>query len=186
MTRIITTVISFLVLTACTAPATLLDMSSVSSELRLRSSVSSVMMRDVSLPAYAAAEEIAREISPGLIETDTGILWADDPERAVTLAMTRHLDEILNASVGPDPWPFIGLPDVAVEVRVAEMLASANGSFKFSGQYYVGGDGIEYPNSSIAFSYAIPLADGEVASIALAQSQAILALSEDIARKFAR
>ena len=121
--------IALAALAACAGPANRLDMSPVQSDLSLRAQVGTIMLRDVSLPTYAAADEIAREIAPGIIGTDAEILWADEPERAVTLAMTRHLDEILNATVGPDPWPFVGLPDVAVEVRVAQMLAGADGVF---------------------------------------------------------
>lgn len=173
-------------LIACSGPINRLDMSPVSSELQIRSAVSSVMLRDVSLPTYAAAEEIAQEVAPGIIESSADILWADDPARAVTLAMTRHLDGILSATVGPDPWPFVGLPDVAVEVQVSEMVARADGTFHFSGQYYLGGDGIDYPNSSRRFDYSIPLSGEGIDAVALAQGQAILALSEDIARKLGR
>ncbi len=173
-------------LVACSSPSNRLDMSPVTTELRLRANVGTVMLRDVSLPTYAAAEEIAQEVAPGIIGTNADILWADDPARAVTLAMTRHLDTILNATVGPDPWPFIGLPDVVIETRVAQMLAGADGTFRFTGQYYLGGDGIDYPNSSTAFDYAIPLQGEGAGAVAVAQGQAILALSEDIARKLSR
>jgi len=173
-------------LAACSGPSNRLDMSPVQSDLQIRAVVSSAMLRTVSLPTYAAAEEIAIEVAPGIIGTDADILWADDPERAVTLAMTRHLDQILNATVGPDPWPFVGLPDVAVEVRVAQMLAGADGVFRFSGQYYIGGDGIDFPNRSISFDIDRPLVGEGTPAVAQAQVEAILELSEDIARKLGR
>lgn len=173
-------------LTACAGPANRLDMSPVRSDLSLRAQVGTIMLRDVSLPTYAAADEIAREIAPGIIGTDAEILWADEPERAVTLAMTRHLDAILNATVGPDPWPFVGLPDVAVEVRVAQMLAGADGVFRFAGQYYIGGDGIDFPNRSLSFDITRPLVGEGAGAVAMAQAEAILELSESIARKLAR
>lgn len=173
-------------LAACSSPSNRLDMSPVASNLELRALVGSAMLRTVSLPTYAAAEEIAVEIAPGIIGTDADILWADDPERAVTLAMTRHLDGILNATVGPDPWPFAGLPDVSIDVRVAQMLAGADGVFRLSGQYYVGGDGIDFRNSSHRFDFAVNLEGEGTPALALAQARAILLLSEDIARKLGR
>ena len=186
MLRPLIALLSLVFVTACSGPSNRLDMSPVSSNLQLRALVGSAMLRTVSLPTYAAAEEIAVEIAPGIIGTDADILWADDPERAVTLAMTRHLDGILNATVGPDPWPFAGLPDVSVDVRVSQMLAGADGVFRLSGQYYVGGDGIDFRNSSHRFDFAINI-DGEgTPAIAMAQARAILALSEDIARKLGR
>lgn len=173
-------------LIACSGPANRLDMSPVASTLQLRATVGSAMLRTVSLPSYAAAEEIAIEVAPGIIGTDADILWADDPARAVTLAMTRHLDGILSATVGPDPWPFAGLPDVSVDVRVAQMLAGVDGMFRLTGQYYVGGDGIDFRNSSHGFEFSVPLEGKGTSAVALAQARAILQLSEDIARKLGR
>ena len=126
---------------ACTtAPANRLEFSSIASELRLRATVSSVVLRTVSLPTYAAVEDVAVETSPGVIGTSAGVLWADDPERAVTLAMTQQLDEILSATVGPETWTFSGLADVSVDVRITRILAETDGLFHLSGQYFVGGD----------------------------------------------
>jgi len=173
-------------LVACSGPTNRLDMSPVVSTLELRSLVSSAMVRTVSLPTYAAAEEIAREIAPGVISSDADILWADDPERAVTLAITRHMDDILNATIGPDPWPFVGLPDVSIDIRVERMLAGADGVFRLMGQYFLGGDGIDFPNRSESFAFAIPLTGEGTSAVAEAQARAILALSEDIARRIAR
>lgn len=181
-----TFVAALVALTACAGPSNRLDLAPVQSGLSLQAQVGSMMLRTVSLPTYAAAEEIAREVAPGIIGTQDDILWADDPERAVTLAMTRHLDGILNATVGPDPWPFVGLPDVTVEVRVAQMLAGADNVFRLTGQYYIGGDGIDFPNRSFAFNISRPLVGEGAGTVALAQAEAILELSEDIARRLAR
>ena len=35
----------------------------------------------------------------------------DERPRAVTLFLTQSLSDILNTTVGPEPWPFVGLPD---------------------------------------------------------------------------
>ncbi|WP_438956345.1 PqiC family protein [Cognatiyoonia sp.] len=179
--------LSIATLTACsTTPTNRLDFSPVTSELKLHALVRSAMVRTVSLPTYAAAEEIAIELAPGIIGTSADILWADDPERAVTLAMTQQLDAILSATVGPDPWPFAGLPDVAIDVRVAQMLAGSDGLFHLSGQYFIGGDGIDFPNGSFGFDIRKPLNSGEVRDIARAQALALLELSEGIAKRLAR
>lgn len=178
--------IAIAALAACSGPSNRLDMSPVRSDLQVRALVGSVMVRTVSLPTYAAAEEIAIEVAPGIIGTDADVLWADDPERAVTLAMTRHLDQILSATVAPDPWPFAGLPDVAVEVSVAQMLAGVDGVFRLSGQYYIGGDGIDFPNRSTSFDITRPLVGEGTAAVAQAQAEAILELSEAIARRLGR
>ena len=122
----------------------------------------------------------------GLISSNEDVLWADDPQRAVTLALTSGLSNILNTDVGPEPWPFVGLPDVSIDVRVARMLAGADGAFHLSGQFYVGGDGIDFRNSADSFDISVPMADQSLTSIATAQAAALSLLSEQIARKLGR
>ena len=174
-------------LAACSsAPALRLDMSQPQSTLKLRAAVSSAIIRTVSLPTYAAAEELAYETPDGLITTADTVLWADDPARAITLTLARHMDGILSADVGPEPWPFVGLPDVAIDVRITRMVAGADGIFDLEGQYYLGGDGIDYPNRTKAFAINKALPVAGPAGIASAQASAILTLSEDIARHLAR
>jgi uncharacterized lipoprotein YmbA len=121
-----------------------------------------------------------------LISSNEDVLWADDPQRAVTLALTSGLSNILNTDVGPEPWPFVGLPDVSIDVRVARMLAGADGAFHLSGQFYVGGDGIDFRNSADSFDISVPMADQSLTSIATAQAAALSLLSEQIARKLGR
>lgn len=173
-------------LAACSGATTRLDMSPVESKLNLRANIDTAMVRTVSLPSYAAAEELSIETPEGLIASDAEILWADDPARAVTLTLTRNLNDILSAKIGPDPWPFVGLPDVAIDVRVSRMITGADGMFALQGQYFIGGDGIDYPNSATSFDVKAPVTAPTPAGIADAQARAILMLSEQIARKIAR
>lgn len=171
---------------ACSGPTSRLDMAPVSSQLNLRAAVGSAMVRTVSLPTYAAAEELAFETPDGLISNNADVLWADDPSRAVTLALTRNIGEITSAKIGPDPWPFAGLPDVSIDVRVTRMVAGADGIFDLEGQYFVGGDGIDYTNSTNAFAVSTPIVGEGPAAIAQAQALSLMTLSEQIARKIAR
>lgn len=179
-------VLTGIVLAACAPPADRLALIPAPSDLELRPLVSSAMVRTVSLPSYAAAEEIPTETANGLIASNEDVLWADDPERAVTLIVTQTLADILNTDIGPDPWPFIGLPDVAIDIRVARMLAGADGMFRLAGQYYVGGDGIDFPNSTLSFDISKPMPDLSLPSIAAAQAAALLTLSEQIAQSLGR
>lgn len=173
-------------LAACSSPINRVDLLPLQSQLQLRASVSSAIVRTVSLPSYAAAEEVSIQSPEGLITSDGEILWADDPERAATLAITRHLNTILSAAVGPEPWPFAGIPDVTVEVRVSDMLARNDGLFVLRGQYFIGGDGIDYRTVVRSFAYSVPLANAGIGGVAAAQSQALLNLSEDIAKDLGR
>lgn len=171
---------------ACSGSTARLDMSPVKTDMKLRAAVGSAMVRTVSLPTYAAAEELATETVDGLIASNADVLWADDPSRAVTLTLTRNIGDIVNAKVGPDPWPFAGLPDVSIDVRVTRMIAGADGVFDLEGQYFVGGDGIDYPNTTNAFAISTTVTSQEPAAIALAQAQALMTLSEQISAKIAR
>lgn len=173
-------------LAACSGPTNRVDLVPLDSDLRRTALVSSVMVRTVSLPTYAAAEEIATQSPEGVIVTTGDILWADLPDRAATLTITRHLNTILSAVVGPDPWPFVDLPDAVVEVRVEQMIAGGDGQFRLRGQYFVGGDAARFRNTVKRFDYTSPLADTGFGTVAAAQSQVLLALSEDIARTLSR
>ena len=176
----------FAFLAACAPPLDRLPLTAQPSQLELRPLVSSAMVRTVILPTYAAAEEVAFESPNGLITSNDDVLWADAPQRAVTLVITQTLADILNTEIGPDPWPFLGLPDIAIDIRVSRMLAGTDGVFRLSGQYYVGGDGISFPNSTQAFNITKPMPDQALQSIAAAQSEALLTLSEQIARSLSR
>ena len=172
---------------ACGSTVTRLNMPSVEPTQSLRASVGSVMIRTVSLPTYAATEEISLETEPGIITSDGDLLSADDPARGVTLALTKGVGDILDVNVGPDPWPFAGLPDVAVDVRVSEMLGSAvTGQFRLAGQYYVGGDGIDYPDQTRSFAFTVPMATPDIPGAIAAQGVAVAQLAQDIASRLGR
>ena len=178
--------IACLGLGACSSPTNRVDLQPLQSELRRTAIVPSVMVRTVSLPTYAAAEEIAIQNPDGVIVTSGDVLWADLPDRAATLTITGHLNTILSAVVGPDPWPFVDLPGAIVEVRVTEMIAGNDGLFRLRGQYFIGGDASTFRKTVVQFNHTAPLSDGSVSSVATAQSHVLLALSEEIARSLSR
>jgi len=141
-----------------------------------------VEVRDVSLPSYAAAEEIQIQRADGALVSSADVLWADDPSREVSLALSRNLAALTNARVANEPWPFDGFPDARVEVRIEDMIAIETGVFRLSGQYFVAptsgrGDQSDY------FAIAVPYdpAAGVVA-IGAARAQALLQLSQTIAQ----
>lgn len=93
-------------------------------------------LRDVSLPAYAAADEIAVQRADGTLSTQ-GTLWADSPPRAVALEVSRALAQVTGARVASDPWPFEALPDASLDLRFERFVAEEGGAFRASGQYFV-------------------------------------------------
>lgn len=178
--------LALILLAACGGPKTQYLVHSDTSELRLRSSVASVMVNTISLPGYAAADDISVQVEGGAVKTQKGALWADRPERTTTLAVARNLGAILGAKAAPEPWPLDGLPDATVDVRVEEMLAGTDGQFHLSGLYFVLIDTGAARSRAGHFDLAVPLAGSSLTDVADAQARAVMALSEDIARKLGR
>ena len=123
-----------------------------------------VEIREVTLPTYADSEEIFIENSSGFISSDPSLLWADEPRRA------------------PEPWPFEAIPDARVEVRVDEMVAGADGLFRFSGQYFIGSPTERVIERSGVFALTSPY-EPELGIPSIANARA--AVLRDLARLIA-
>ncbi len=141
----------------------------------------SIEVVEVTLPTYAATEDIFLRQPDGAIEA-LGPLWADLPARAMTLQLARDLGAITGATVAPEPWPFRGFSDARIDVRFEEMVATTAGQFRIAGQYFVAPE-TEGDERSGRFSIAQPLPqDPTAAQIAAARGAATLQLAEQIAR----
>ncbi|XDA98155.1 ABC-type transport auxiliary lipoprotein family protein [Sulfitobacter sp. LCG007] len=145
-------------------------------------SYGSVELRKVSLPAYAAADEITRQQPDGTLVSDSKLLWADNPERAVSLELSRNLTRMTGRRIASEPWPFDSFPDARLEVRFESLLAGADGMFRSAGQFFVAPDGGGRERSGL-FDLAVPFDPaGGPQAIARARGQIILDLAEYIAR----
>ena len=154
----------------------------VASAETVRIAYDTVALRDVSLPRYATSDEIVVGGETGALESTEGVLWADDPVRAVTLGLTRALHEITGARVASEPWPFLEEAQVPVDVRTEEFLPSAAGIFEARGLYYVAP--VERLGAAHAHSFDIALPfdpESGVAGMAAARSQVLAALARQIA-----
>ncbi|SHF22454.1 hypothetical protein SAMN05444273_104359 [Litoreibacter ascidiaceicola] len=169
-------------LAACGATPDLYPVTPPQVEQKQRIAFRAVEVRDVSLPAYAGANEIAIEDLDGKLVTDSAILWADSPERAVALELTRNLARLTGARVASEPWPFEAFPDARLEVRFESLIAGANGQFRASGQFFVGVPDGGRERSGL-FDLAVPFDPlGGPQAIAAARGQVILDLAVYIAR----
>lgn len=169
-------------LAACTSvPEQRLTVPRAPVETKQRIAFASVALREVSLPVYAAGEDIYLSDALGVLRTQPGLFWADDPARAITLELSRHLAQITGARVASEPWPFGGFPEAQVEVRVEEMLAQEGGIFRLAGQYFVSSETGRARAQLFDLSVPVPVEAGATA-IAAARGQAVQDLALAIAR----
>lgn len=139
-------------------------------------------LKEVSLPDYAASDEIAWQDADGSVRSSTKILWADKPQRAFTITLAREISEISGASVVPEPWPFPSPPKHRLDVRVEQALAANDGYFHLKGRYFVSAEGAGAgSHHTRVFDIAVPVDRDEPNSVAGAASVAITMLAEQIA-----
>lgn len=137
------------------------------------------------LPAYAADTEISVLGEDGVLRPTRSGFWADEPERALTELLAAGLDEALNSSVAAEPWPFETPPDIQVSVKVRRLSGVPGQSLTFSGQYFLTSPAHGYLERAHRFTFAVPMADDSLNSVAKAQTEAMKLLVNDIARKLA-
>ncbi len=149
---------------------------------RQRIAFRAVEVREVSLPAYAASDEIAVQTADGRLMSDGSVLWADTPDRAVSLEIARYLAQISGARVASAPWPFEALPDARLDLRFERLVASDAGEFRASGQYFVAvSDGRRERSGLFDLVVAFD-PQGGPAAVAAARAQIILDLASFVAR----
>lgn len=173
---------AFVALAACSGPpAERFAVPLASAGDRIAVGVRSVELVEVSLPTYARSEEIWQETAAGALLSDPKMLWADEPTRGVTHALSRQLTEITGARVAAEPWPFEEPADARLEVRIDEMVAGADGRFRLAGTFYTtrrsgARDRVE------AFGIAAPIVpESGPRGIAAARAEAV----RDLARRIA-
>ncbi len=174
-------ILTLVTLAACGAATERYIVSSPQATQSQRIAFRAVEIRDVSLPAYAADDEIVRRTAEGKLVSD-GVLWADTPDRAVALELSRHLAQITGARVASNPWPFEALPDARLDLRFETLVAGDDGNFRATGQYFVAvADGRR--ERSGVFDLSVPF-DPEAgpAAVAAARGQVILDLAGNLAR----
>ena len=139
-------------------------------------------LREVSLPQYAAGQEVVFQTADGALRSTPDNIWADAPTRAVTQLLASQISGRSGATVIAEPWPLAEGPDRRLEVRVSEILPGADGQLRLAGQYFVAPT--DYTGRDIVrgFDIRVPLAGEGPAAIAAAQTEAVSQLAARIAR----
>lgn len=170
----------------CTGYDTQVPLPETGSALRVTPLIRSLEVRDVSLPRYAASDDILFLDDSGALDTVPGMLWADTPERAATLALVEDLGQITGARVAAEPWPFSQPPDALTVVRVSRMHGTADGIFRLQGQYAIAPVASGLADRSGQFDIQVPVQGDTPLALARAQSLAFTQLAETIARRIGR
>ena len=142
-----------------------------------------IEVRDVSLPSYASADEIHVQAEDGTLRSSSNVLWADAPERAIAQEVSQNLARLTGRRVAAEPWPFEAYPDARLELRFADLLATSNGQFRATGQYFVAVADGRRERSGLFDLVVLFDPKGGPAAIAKARGQLILDLAEHVAKK---
>ena len=172
-----------LVLAAC-SQTTYFAPPPVTSTLNVNARAATAMVNEVSMPEYAINQEIPVERADGGLVTDTGRLWADLPDRALQVALARHLNSITDAAVAIEPWPLSGFPEVEISVVVEDMIVRADGTVAFRG-YYALRDETSRRGRIETFDLSAPVPGddpGSYPAIIAAHEAVWLQLAEQLAR----
>ncbi|MDB6178147.1 PqiC family protein [Paracoccus sp. Z330] len=183
-TRILAvTLLGATVLSACSNPEKtgrfLID--PPAAQTRVPDRLGTAELKDVSLPEYASDQEVMWQTADGAVRSNPDSLWADNPQRAFSLALARAISDMSGATVVNEPWPLAEPPKREIEVRVTRALAQSNGVYRLTGRYFVSDEGSGGTNHARSFDISVPLASDQPASIAAALSQAIGQLAGQIA-----
>lgn len=183
LTRQFAAVAALAILAACGTTDRIAVKPPVISET-VRIGFNSVEVKEVSLPSYAAADELATQAPDGMLLTSK-ILWADAPERAISLELSRNLARLTGARIAARPWPFEENASATLDVRFVELVAGTDGRYSATGQYFVGV--VEGRERDGLFDLSVAYdPEGAPASIAQARGQIILDLARFLAREALR
>ncbi|MEP1614098.1 MAG: ABC-type transport auxiliary lipoprotein family protein [Roseobacter sp.] len=170
----------------CGAPSERYAVSSPDATQTHRIAFRAVEIRDVSLPSYAADDQIVLGATDGRLVNAGDVLWADTPERAISLSLSRHISKITGARVASNPWPFEALPDARLDLRFQTLLAGEDGQYHAKGLYFVAvGDGRRERSGLFDLTVAFDPVGGP-AAIAQARGQVVLDLAAFLSRSALR
>ncbi|WP_424931557.1 PqiC family protein [Amaricoccus macauensis] len=175
-----------LLLSACSGPDYYLMPAQSQPAIRGAAPTRSVVVTDISLPAYAEALEIATLEDNGAVKLQGNASWGDEPRRGFTRHLAAALALRLGSQVGTDPWPaFADEPDYRVEVTTDRLIGREGGTVDFEGQYFI----LRVASGSIAYSgrfdIEVPVSGPDTVDFVEAHGRAVEILADQIATRIA-
>jgi len=144
-----------------------------------------IAVRELALPLYARAQQVASLAEDGSVVLSDDHRWADEPARASTRTFVSALKQSTGAPIVAEPWPASVSPAIRIDVAVDRLIGDiGGGEVEFTGQYRIvrSGDG---DGDQDSFSYRIPASGPGYKALAAAHSKAITRLAQDIAKRIA-
>lgn len=175
--KLISSIALIAALTACARPDVTQFAITMPAIEPVRATRATVEVLEVSLPLYAQGQEIAFTDTTGAIRTDATALWADEPSRAISIALAQALSSGTGATVAVEPWPLDDRAGAKLDVRVKTLVASAQGTLTMSGQFFLVFDS-DRPAISDWFDINVPLRGTTGLDISAATGTAVAELAQ--------
>lgn len=139
-----------------------------------------VALRELDLPLYARAAEIAFLDEAGAVTLSETDRWADEPPRAMTRALASSLREALDTPIVVEPWGRAVEPVLRIDIVVDRFIGAPGGEVALSGDFQIVSLDTRRTVSAQGFDIAVPVGAGGVEALVNAHSTALARLSDDI------
>ncbi|MEO0345294.1 MAG: PqiC family protein [Pseudomonadota bacterium] len=141
-----------------------------------------ISLPSVELPAYARSSLIASADGANRIVVDDDHRWASPPSESVTLALARHLESALDATVLVQPHPRGFDAELVITVSFDRFLRSANGAAALSGRAVIASGSAP---EVMRFSITPSAAGGDYSDFMTSVDQALAEIANRVAKRVA-
>lgn len=142
-----------------------------------------IAVREIGLPLYARAQQVASLGEDGSVTLSDDHRWADEPARASTRAFVAALKQLTGAAIVAEPWPTSVSPAIRIDIAVDRFIGDLRGGeLEFTGQYRI----VTTANrngTQDTFAYRVAIEGTGYKSLAEAHSAAIARLAQEIAER---
>jgi len=139
-----------------------------------------VALRELDLPLYVRAAEIAYVGEGGAVALSEFDRWADEPPRAMTRALAGSLRESLDTPVVVEPWGRAVEPVLRIDVVVDRFIGALGGEVTLVGDFQIVSLDDRKTVSAQGFDIAVPTGGADYDALIAAHSAALARLSDEI------
>lgn len=139
-----------------------------------------VALRELDLPLYARASQVAQIGPDGAVALSDDHRWADEPQRASTRALAGALRAALNVPVVVEPWSRAVEPIVRIDVSVDRFIGKLGGTLTLSGEFQIVTLESRSVTSADSFTIEEPVRGEGFEDLTAAHSRALARLADQI------